>query len=66
MVYTTERFTDNSPMSPGTFLTFKNTSARKSIRTFTEILNIKNKTAVSWVCAAKLNLKEIISCSILW
>ena len=66
MVYTPEKFTDNSPMSPGHFFTFKNTSARKSLRTFTETLDVKNKTAVSSVCADKLKLKEIRSCSILW
>ena len=41
IVYTTEIFTDNSPMSIGTSIIIKKFSARKSLRLFTEFLNVK-------------------------
>ena len=53
MVSTTERFTDNSPMSPGPPMIVKKRSARKSIRLFTEVLDVKKKTAIRQVVAAK-------------
>ena len=41
MVSNTERFTDNSPMSPGPPIIVKNCSARKLLRLFTEVLYVK-------------------------
>ena len=46
-------FTDNSPMSPGTSVTVKKTSARKSLLLFTEVLDVKNETDFHWLGDAK-------------
>ena len=53
MVSTTEIFTDNNPMSPGPPMIVKKCSERKSIRLFTEVLDVKKKTTVRRVVAAK-------------
>ena len=53
MVSSSERCTDNSKMSPGHAVTFKNTRARKSLRLFTEVLYVENKTAVRRLGDAK-------------
>ena len=53
MVSTPEIFTENSPMSPGPYMTVKNPSARKSLRLFNEYFSFKKKTAVIWACASK-------------
>ena len=53
MVFTPERFTDNSPMSPGPSMTVINPSAIKSLRIFTAVLDIKSKTAILRVGASK-------------
>ena len=53
MVSNTERFTDNSPITPGTPIIVKKRSARKSLRLFTEVLDVKNKTTVRRIGAAK-------------
>ena len=46
MVSTPEIFTDNSQISPGTSVTVRYTIARKALRLFTGVLDVKNKTAV--------------------
>ena len=46
MVSTPEKFTNNSTMSPRPSVTVRNPSARKSLRIFTEVLDVKNKTSV--------------------
>ena len=46
IVSTPERFTENIPMQPGLSVTVKNNSERKSLRIFTEVLDVKKKTAV--------------------
>ena len=66
MLSTPEGFTDNSPMLTGPSVTVKNSSARKSLRQFTELLYVKNKTAVRQLCADKSNRKALISGSMLW
>ena len=43
MVFTTDIFTYNSTMSPGPSVTVNNRIARKSIRLFTEVLDVKIK-----------------------
>ena len=53
MVSTSKRFTDNSPMSPGPPMIVKKCSARKLIRPFTEVLDVKKKTSVFRVDADK-------------
>ena len=40
-------------MSPGPYVTVKNTSAGKSLRLFTEVLDIKEKTSIRQVGADK-------------
>ena len=53
MVSNTQGFTDNSPISPGPYVTTKNPSARKPLHKFTEVLNSKKKTAVHQLCDSK-------------
>ena len=64
MVSTTDRFTDNSTMSPGPPMMVKKCSARKPLRLFTK--NWMKKTAVCYVGAAKSNIKAIVSGIMLW
>ena len=66
MFSTPEIFTDNIPMSPGPSVNVRKSSAIKSIRLFTEFLDVKNKTAVQRVGADKSKRKLVISGSILW
>ena len=61
MVSTTERFTDNSPMSPRTPIIVKKCIARESLRLLTEVLDVKKKTAVCRIGAAKSKCKAIIA-----
>ena len=65
MVSTIDIFTDNSPMSPGPPMIVKKCSERKSLCLFAEILDVKSKTAVCRVGAAKSNSKAIIAGSML-
>ena len=66
MVYTPDIFIDNSPISPGTPMIVKKCIARKSIRLFTEVLDVKNKTAVRRVYAPKLKSEAIIAGNMFW
>ena len=59
MVSTPEVFTDNSPISPMTSTPVKKPSAQKSLCMFTNILEVKKKTAYRRVGAAKYKRKEI-------
>ena len=59
MVSTPEGFTDNSPISPMKSTPVKKSRARKSLCLFTNILDVKNKTANRQVGATKSNLKAI-------
>ena len=56
-----EIFTDNIPMSPGPYVTVKNPSAKKSLRLFTELFDVKNKSAVRQVGGSKSKRKSIRS-----
>ena len=58
LVSTPEGVTNKSPMSPGPSVTVKNTIARKPVRQFTELLDVKNKTAVHWLGDPKSKRKE--------
>ena len=53
MVSTPEGFTNNSPISPMTPTQVKKPSASKSLCLFTNILDVKKKTAICRVGAAK-------------
>ena len=53
MVSTPELFTYDSPISPMTSTPVNKTSARKSLCLFTNILQVKNKTAARRVGTAK-------------
>ena len=66
MVSNTERFTDNIPISPEPPMIVKKCSARKSLRLFTEVLDVKDKTSVRQVGAIKPNCKAIREGSMLW
>ena len=59
MVYTPKGFTNNSPRSPMNPTPVKKPSARKSLCLFTNMVNVKNKTATSQVRASKSKSKEI-------
>ena len=59
MVSTPDRFISKSPISPKPSVTVINHNARKSLHIFTEVLNVKNKTAVDRVGAAKSKQKSI-------
>ena len=58
-VSTPKVFTDNSPLSPGPYVTVKNPSAKKSIRPFSEVLDVKQETDFWRLGAAKSNHKVI-------
>ena len=49
MVYTPEEITDNCPIFPMTQTTVKKPSARKSLRLFTNIFDVKKITAIGCV-----------------
>ena len=66
MVSTSERFIYNSPMSTGTPIIVKKCSARKPLRLFTELLDVKKKTDVCQVGADKSERKAIRAGSMLW
>ena len=59
MVSTTEGLNDKSTRSPMTPTLVKKPSARKSPCIFTNILDVKKKTAIHRVGAAKLKRKAI-------
>ena len=59
MFSTPERSTNNSTISPMTSTPDKNPIARKSLCLFTNILEVKNKTAYHQVRAAKSECKQI-------
>ena len=65
-VSNTERFTDNIPMSNGTYATLRNPITRKSLHLFTEVFHVKNQTDVRRVGDAKSKIKEIRAGSMLW
>ena len=66
MVSTPEIFTDNNTRSPITPPTLNKPSARKSLCIFTNILYVKNKTAIRRVGAAKSNFRAIKAGTIPW
>ena len=59
MVYTPGLFTNESPICPMTSTPVKKPSAIKSLFIFTNILDVKNKTATRLVGATKYKRKEI-------
>ena len=59
MVSTNEGFTNDSTISPMTSTPVKKPSAGKLLCLFTNILDLKNKTATLWVGADESNLKAI-------
>ena len=66
MVYTSEGVTDNNPNAPMTSEPFKKPSARKSLRSFTNILYVKSKTAKRRIVAAKSKHRAIKVGNKLW
>ena len=58
MVSNPEGFTDNSTISPIQYMIVKKYSARKSLKQFSEQLDVKPKTAVRRLCYAKSKIKE--------
>ena len=66
MVSTSDIFTDNIPMSHGPPMISRNNSARKSLCIFTEVLDVKSKTAVRGVGCAKSKRKSIRAGSMMW
>ena len=66
MVSNTEGFTDNSQISPGPSMTDKKPIIKKSLHQFYELLNVKQKTAIHRLGAAKSKQKATIAVSMLW
>ena len=66
VVYTPEGFTNDSPISLMTSTPFKKPSARKSLWLFTNILDVKKKTATRQVGAAKSKRKAVKCGNIPW
>ena len=66
MVSTSEGFTDNSLISYGPSVTVRNPSAKKLLRQFNEVLDVKQKTAVCRLGADKSDHKAIMSVTMLW
>ena len=66
MVSTTEGCTKNILMKPNPYLSTKNPIARKSLRQFSETLDVKHKTSFHSLGAAKAKCKSIITGNVLW
>ena len=66
MVSTPEGFIDDSHISPITSTPFNTPRARKSLRMFTNILDLKDKTATRLVGASKYKRKAIKYGNIPW
>ena len=66
MVSNPEVFNNNSPRSPITPTITKKPSARKPLCLFTNISDVKKKTAIRQVGAAESKRKEIKSVTTLW
>ena len=65
MVYTPDGLTGNSLMSSGLYVPVKQYNTKKSLRPFSEKLNVKPKTAVCKLCATKSKRKAIRAGNIL-
>ena len=59
IVSTPEVCNDNIMMTPNRYESTKNPIAIKSLCQFSEALDVKHKTSVSWLGAAKSNCKSI-------
>ena len=66
MVSNTEEFTDDSAIYPMTSKSFKKPRDRKSLCLFTNILDMKKRTATRRVRAAKYKCKAIKSGNTPW
>ena len=66
MVSTPDLFTNNSPTSPMTSTPVKKPTARKELCLFTNILEMKNKTTIRLVGAAKSKRKAIKAGTTTW
>ena len=66
MVSTPWVFPENIPMSYGPYVSIKQPKVRKSLRKFTTTLDVKPKTVIRRLCAAKSKRKEIRAGSNLW
>ena len=66
MVSNPEVFTNNSPISPMNSTPVKKPRSRKSLCLFTNILDVKNKTAIRRVRATKSRPKEIKAGTMPW
>ena len=66
MVSTPEVFTDKNTILSGPYVPVKQPNVRKSLRQFSETLDVKPNTAVLWLCAAKSKRKSIRAGSMFW
>ena len=66
MVYTTEGFNDNTPISSGPYIPVKQPSARRALRQFLEKLDTKPRSASCRLCTDKSKRKGIIAGGMLW
>ena len=66
MIYSTKILTDNSPIYPMTPTPVKKQSARKSLRLFMKILDVKNKYAICRFVSTKSKRKVMKSGTTVW
>ena len=66
MITTSEGLADNSQIPLRKSVPVNNTSAKKLLRKFSELLDFKQKTSVRRLCASKSNHKDIIIAQMLW
>ena len=66
MVSTPELCTYNIPMTPNLSAPTKNHSPRKPLCPFSEAMDVKHKTAVHRLGAAKAKLESIKTGNVLW
>ena len=59
-VYTSDRIIYNNPISPGSYMTVKKSSASKSLHQFLEALDFKQDTAICMLGSDKSKRKVII------
>ena len=66
MVSNTEELTENSPITVGMSYITKNMSSRKPLGKISELLDVKQKTAVRRLCDPKSKCKSIRKGTLLW
>ena len=66
MTYTMKGLRENSTISLSMYVPVNKLSARKSLCKLYEVLNIEQKTSVHRLGVNESNIKDIITCHMLW